>query len=126
MASTYKGLPLFNSGPHRFALRREGQLVVPEFTVNGVGSGSLHYGLVELSVVVTGRLIAATDAALWALRDAITAQLLDPPTPGALIDHHGRVWNGMSFTRFEPADRTDRARDVSLAYTATFLRFHTL
>lgn len=125
MGSTFKNLPLFDSGPHRFAVGRQGQLVVSELSLGGLGSGSLYLGLVELSVTVTGRLVAASESALWALRDAIAAQLVDPPAPGTLVDHHGRAWTGMSFVRFEPADRTDRGRVWSLAYTAVFLRFKT-
>src|SRR5690349_17593874 len=112
--STFKGLDLFGSGPHRFALRKQGQLVVPELSLGSAVSGSLYLGPLETCVVVTGRLVAADDAALWALRDAITAQLLDPPAPGTLVDHHGRTFSDMSFITFEPADRTDRARVVSL------------
>lgn len=125
MASSFKALNLFGSGPHRFAVKKQGQLVVPELTLGSAIAGSKYLGLLELSVVVTGRLVAATDAALWTLRDAIVAQLLNPPTPGTLIDHHGRTWTDMSFVSFEPEGRTDRGRQVTLAYTATFLDFNT-
>jgi len=125
MASTFKNLGLFDSGPHRFAVLKQGQLVVPELSQGIPDSGSLYLGPLELKIVVTGRLVAASETALWALRDAITAQLLHPPTPGTLIDHYGRTWTDMSFSAFEPADRTDRGRTWSLAYTATFIDFKT-
>jgi hypothetical protein len=125
MASSFKGLNLFGSGPHRFAVLAQGQLVVPELRLGNVLSGSRYLGPLEVEVVVTGRLSAASDAALWGLRDAVTAQLLNPPAPGTLIDHHGRTWTDMSFVRFEPGDRTDRGRLVTLEYSATFLDFNT-
>ena len=123
MPSSFKSLDLFGSGPHRFNLGPEGQALQSELFLPTPNSGSLYRGLVELEVIVTGRLIAASESALWTLRDAITAQLLDPPAPGTLIDLHGRTWTDMSFIRFTPADRTDRARTTSLAYEARFLRF---
>jgi len=120
MPSTFKSLPLFNSGPHRFSLGPEGQKLISEFPPT-LASGSLYLGLLERRVIITGRLIAESEAALWTLRDAITAELLDPPAPGTLTDHHGRSWPDMSFVRFTPSDRTDRARLISLPYTAEFL-----
>src|SRR5689334_19350412 len=104
MSSSFKGLDLFGSGPHRFAVGRQGQALVSELFQTPPASGSLYVGLVELEVLVTGRLLAASESALWALRDAITDELLDPPAPGTLIDLHGREWDDLSFVKFTPAD----------------------
>ena len=123
MPSSFKGLNLFGSGPHRFALAHQGQALSSELFEPTPASGSLYRGLTELQVVITGTLIAASESALWTLRDAITDQLLDPPEPGTLIDLHGRTWADMSFIKFTPADRTNRGRVVSLAYEARFLKF---
>lgn len=123
MPSTFKSLDLFNSGPHRVAVARQGQAIQSELFSTPPASGTRYLGLVELQVIITGRLIAATESALWTLRDAITAQLLDPPAPGTLIDLHGRTWTDMSFITFTPADRTDRGRVMSIAYEAKFLNF---
>jgi hypothetical protein len=123
MPSSFKSLDLFGSGPHRFAVGREGQVLSSELFLPTPGPGTLYRGLAELHVTITGRLVAATEPALWALRDAISAELLDPPAPGALIDLHGRTWADMSFVGFTPGDRTDRARGISLPYEARFLRF---
>ena len=125
MASSFKGLDLFGSGPHRFAVKKQGQLVVPELSIGGAISGSAYLGPLEPAVIVTGRLVAADEAGLWTLRDAVAAELLDPPDPGMLVDLHGRAWNDMSLVTFEPGDRTDRGRVVSLSYTAVFLDFRT-
>jgi hypothetical protein len=123
MSSTFKGLNLFGSGPHRFSVWRQGQALQSELFLVPPMPGTRYLGLVELRVTVQGRLVAPSETALWALRDAITAQLLDPPEPGTLLDLHGRAWMDMSFVRFRPGDRTDRGRVRSLAYTAQFLRF---
>ena len=87
------------------------------------GPGSVPLGLLELDVIVTGRLVAASESGLWFFRDAIVAELMHPPTAGTLIDLHGRTWTGMSFITYQEADRTDRGRVVSMAYTAVFRRF---
>lgn len=136
MASFFNSLGLFNSGPHRFGHRAIGELVVPNAALNPVQPGSIAAGPLELVVVVTGRLVASSESALWTLRDAIAAQLTDPPVTATLVDHHGRSWNDMSFVRFEPLEpgggggsaggsggRTDRGRVRSLAYRAVFIRF---
>lgn len=121
--SSFKSLDLFGSGPHRFTLARQGQALQSELFSIPPAAGTRYLGLVELQVIVTGRLIAANEAALWSLRDAVTAQLLDPPAPGTLIDSHGRSWPDMSFVGFTVADRTDRRRGASIAYEARFVKF---
>lgn len=126
MSSSFKGLDLFGSGPHRFSLGKRGQLVVADFALGGFDAGSVPLGLLELDITVRGRLVAAGEAALWSLRDTITAQLLHPPTPGTLVDPNGRAWSDMSFVSFTEADRTDRGRVRSIAYTALFRRFNSL
>lgn len=121
--SSFKSIDLFGSGPHRFAVGDQGQALTSELFETPPAPGSRYRGPVELRIIVTGRLIAANETDLWMLRDAITGQLLDPPTPGLLIDTHGREWPDVSFVKFTPADRTDRGRVVSLAYEARFLKF---
>src|SRR6185436_3185706 len=116
MSSSFKSLDLFGSGPHRFAVARQGQALTSELFATTPNSGTRYLGLVELQVIVTGRLVASDENALWTLRDAVTAQLLDPPAPGTLIDLHGRTWADMSFVGFSAGDRADRGRVVSLAY----------
>lgn len=124
MASSFKSLNLFGSGPHRFARRRQGITTLAYLALDDFQSGSFPLpGLIELDVVVTGRLVAASESALWTIRDAIAAQLLDPPAAGTLIDHAGRSYTGMSFITYTEADRTDRGRVFSIAYTAVFRKF---
>lgn len=123
MASSFKSKSLFNSGPHRFALARQGHLILQDLFFGVTTPGSTPFGLLELDVVVTGRLVAGSEAALWTLRDAITAELEETPTSGVLVDEHGRTWNEMVCIRYEEGDRVDRGRAWSLAYVATFRDF---
>jgi hypothetical protein len=122
MPSSFKGLDLFGSGPHRFASLREGTLVVTGFALGGSSPGGVALGLVDVEVRVLGRLVAVSEPVLWRLRDAIAAQLAFPPVPGVLVDQFGRRWEGMSLTWFEPAEKTDRGRERSLAYECAFRR----
>ncbi|MGD9791801.1 MAG: hypothetical protein AB7K52_16065 [Phycisphaerales bacterium] len=122
MSSSYKSLNLFDSGPHRFIEGPAGQDVYLNLRLGTPVSGSTSIGDAELAVTVTGRLVADEDTLLWSLIDDIKAQLDDWATPGKLIDHQGHEWLDISFVRFIPADRIDRGREVSLAYTAIFIR----
>jgi hypothetical protein len=121
--SSFKSINLFGSGPHRFSLSVQGEEVVPNYVLGNGDHGTYPVGPRELDVIVTGRLVAASESALWTLRDAIAAQLTDPPVPGTLIDNHGRSWSNMSFIRYEEHGPTDRGRVCSIAYTATFRCF---
>ncbi len=123
MPSSFKSIDLFGSGPHRFAVGAQGEQVLSNLRNPIPLPGSTPIGPLELVVKVTGRLVAASESALWALRDAITAEFAHPPVPGTLVDHHGRTWTGMCFVTFEEGDRTDRGRTRSVEYSATFLRF---
>ncbi|HZW10555.1 MAG TPA: hypothetical protein VFF69_11690 [Phycisphaerales bacterium] len=122
MPSSFKSKDLFGSGPHRFAQGRQGQVMLSWIALGTTQPGTLAIGLTELDVIVAGRLVAPNEAALWLLREAITAELQETPTPGTLIDLHARQWPDMSFIDYREADRTDRARFYSLSYTATFRR----
>ena len=126
MGSSFKGVDLFGSGPHRFSLDRQGHLVISAF--GGFGDFSpdtFPIGLVELEVVVTGRLVAASESALWTRRDAIVAQFEDSfePTPGALVDQAGRSFADMVIFDYVEDDRVDRGRAWSVGYEARFRRF---
>lgn len=126
MGSSFKGKDLFGSGPHRFAMGRQGQLLVRDLDFGGLTPETFPIGLEELTVKVVGRLVAASESGLWVLRDAVVDELLDPPTAGELIDLHGRSWADMSFVRYVEADRVDRGRVWSVGYEAEFRRFTTV
>jgi hypothetical protein len=122
--SSFKGLNLFASGPHRFQVGREGRRVISYAAVTGDPStpGSFVSGDHELRITVTGRLVASTEPALWALRDAITAQAASTATAGTLDDGRSRTWPDMKLLTFTPESPTDRGRRVTLPYTAEFGR----
>ncbi|MFI4898389.1 MAG: hypothetical protein ACIARR_11245 [Phycisphaerales bacterium JB059] len=127
MGSSFKGLDLFGSGPHRFVMGRQGLYAVPLSVVSGdpAQAGSSWFGDLELEVHVLGRLVGESEGALWALRDAITAQAESSNTPvaGTLVDGHGRAWDSMSLYRYEETGPTDRGRVWSVGYVARFRRF---
>ncbi len=81
-----------------------------------------EYGALEWDVLVTGRLVAPSDAALWTQRDAIQASL-DAKGLGTLVDLHGRSWATMFFSRLTFDEATDRGRVVSIGYVAQFHKF---
>lgn len=123
MSSSFKvGLTthdLFGSGPHRFSESRQGNYLAFDDFSGETGA----VALLDFDVLVTGRLVADDDEDLWDLRDAITDLFSVPPPKGTLTDHHGREWEDVEFVRFEPADRVDRGRRVSMGYVATFRKF---
>ena len=121
MASTFAGLSLFESGPHRFAMGRFGRhFLEPDRGVNTAPT-TWDREQAEVTVLQTGRLIAPDDAALMTLVDAIRNEA-ELPRTGTLVDHHGRSWDTMTMLRFEPDDRVDRGRVVSLGYSALYRR----
>jgi len=120
MASSFKGKDLFGSGPHRFGQARQGHLMMSWVALGTIQPGTVALGLVELDVTVTGRLVAASEAALWTLRDAVVAELQESPTTGTLVDLHGHSWTAMSFIDFREGDWTDRGRVWSMGYEAVF------
>jgi hypothetical protein len=122
MPSSYNSLDLFGSGPHRFQEGRRGQVWLEPEQQAPAGDSTQLLGERELEVVVTGRLVGASESALWALRDVVTDELTDPPTTATLEDQGGRQWSDMSFLDFRAADRVDRGRTYSLAYRALFRR----
>lgn len=122
--SSFKGQAIFSSGPHRFQIGQQGTYVLTSGALGSPGPNTYPSGSRELDIVVTGRLVAASRAALDTLRDAVTAQLLDPPTAGTLVDGGGRSWADMSFIFYEERTPVERGRAWSIAYTATFRRFN--
>ena len=122
MASTFAGFALFNSGPHRFAPGRLGRLVRGPFQTALELPYSVDEGVLELVIVQTGRLVAASNGALWALVDAVRTRV-EAPTTGTLVDHSGRSWAGLTLYRLELEDRVDKGRVWSVGYRVVYLKF---
>lgn len=120
--SSFRGLDLFGSGPHRFEVGRMGRRVVSYAAVAGDPTvpGSFTAGDQELRVTVRGRLVASSESALWALRDAAAAEAASGAPAGTLDDGRGRSWAGVKMLSFATDGPTDRGRAFSVGYTAEF------
>jgi hypothetical protein len=101
---------------------KRGHLLTLNFFNLSSGGGSTAQGLTDLDVVVEGRLTAATESALWALRDAIAAQLTEVLAPGTLADNSGRNYANMSLVTLEEQEERQIGRVFSIGYVATFRR----
>lgn len=125
MASSFDGVDLFGSGPHRFGIGLRGVETQPRWRVTGnnAHTGTLPLGDREFDVLVTGRLVAATESALWALREAVSGKAVFATGAGVLIDNTGRSFANMWFIEYAEADRVDRGRVWSMGYTALFRDF---
>jgi len=119
MASTFAGLSLFDSGPHRFSIRGVGRHWLDPDQGQNSAAQTWDRAVRELQVEQRGRLIGADEADLWSQVDAIRAQA-ELPRTGTLVDHSGRSWPGLTMLRFEPEDRVDRGRVVSVGYRVVY------
>ena len=122
MASTFAGKSLFNSGPHRFAIRRVGRLTRGPFATPLDLPYTTDEGVRELAIFHRGRLVATTNLSLWSKIDLIQTEA-EAITVGTLIDHQGRSWSDMTLIRFEPSAWIDRGRVFTMTYEALYLRF---
>lgn len=118
--SSFKGLNLFGSGPHRFEHGPRGQLITIDFFGGDPGGGSTAQGLIDWTIVLRGRLTASGESALRTLRDAVIAQLQATPTPGTLIDENGHSWANMTFVRYTEDGPVNKGRVWSVGYEAVF------
>lgn len=122
MASSFLSLPLFNSGPHRFDAGPVGRLTTAPFRGSNFVPATRDDAVLELTITQTGRLVAASEAALWTLYDAIRA-VAEGVTAGTLVDHSGRSWASMRLVSFDAAGPVDRGRAFSLGYRCVYRRF---
>lgn len=120
--STFAGLGLFNSGPHRFAVKAVGALWVPALALDPLQVRVEVFAVnLEMQIRQTGRLTALTEPDLWAQVEAIRVRA-NARTLGTLVDNTGQVWTGMTLLTFRPEEQVDRGRLFSLAYTADYVR----
>lgn len=120
--SSFKGVDLFGSGPHRFSVGPMGQTLRERSFLFGSPSefGKIPVGALDLEVFVSGRLIADDDAGLWSVVDVIDQQLVSFTPSGELLDGRGRSWSAMYLVGFEMDEGFSRGRRVSVGYTASF------
>lgn len=121
MASTFDGLSLFDSGPHRFSIGTVGRYL--RYPYAGDASiGQIQVELVrELVIVQRGRLVGATASSVWGQLSSIRT-LAEQARTGTLVDHEGVIWTGMTMVEMRHADRMDRGREASMGYEITYVR----
>ncbi len=124
MPSMYNGSPLFASGPHRFEMQRRGQTEIlpgkPATIQTQPNPKWVQIGLVQLSVTVRGRLVAASEDDLWTLRDTITGALTATSSGGTLEDGSGQSWTDMWLVGYTEKGPVDAGRAWSIGYEAVF------
>ena len=124
MAVTFRGKNLFASGPHRVQYPERGQLLQLGSRILGFNEldGRVAIGNVEIELLVTGRLTAATEPALWTLRDAIIAESDFDLSPADLVDAGGRTWTDQRLVRYIEDGPAAQGRVWSVGYQAQFIR----
>ena len=124
MPSMYNGAALFDSGPHTFVMQRYGQTEVTPGTSPTLQSQPqakwLQLGLVQLSIAVRGRLVAASEEDLWTLRNALSGAITSTPSTGTLEDGNGQSWPNMWLVRYEEKGPVEIGRTWSISYEAVF------
>ena len=130
MAITYNDSAIFGAGPQRVLVGPRGAAAE---SVGGERSpkqaGSVVVGPLEETVVVRGRLVGATHAAVESQRAALASAAKAEGPPAKLTDSFGRTWNDMLFVRVtfgagSPgrgiSEGFEAGRDVSLSFEAEF------
>jgi len=121
MSSTIAGQSLFGSGPERFVVRPVGTLFLPPLALDALQVTTTPLTALEVWVVQTGRLTAATDAALWDQVELIR-QRAEERLTGTLVLPTGRSFADMTLLRLAPESGVEHGRMVSLAYRADYIR----
>lgn len=121
MPATYKATAYFSSGPHRFRIGNTGRVLFPPFSPNNGGDVSVDVATRELRIFQTGRLTAATEAALWTLWTTLRA-VAEATSAGTLVLHSGKSFTDMHMVRFESMGPIDRGRLFSMPYEIEYLQ----
>lgn len=123
--SSFQGVDLFGSGPHRTVLGTRKQQVVALAAIvqQPDEPGSVSTGDRDWEIVIRGRLVSETAAGLWTLQQAVIARAGFDAGEGRLIDTLGRVWDGVRLVEYEEEERVLPGRVWSVGYTATFRNF---
>ena len=117
--SSYDGLDLFSSGPHRFSLPGV-KLRTTEATAPGIdGVRLVNLGRDVKRIEQKGRLVAENAEDLIALRDAISA--VCDGRKATLIDSFGGEHVNMVIVSFVTAERIDIGGHFSLGYEINYV-----
>ena len=131
MAVTYGDIAIFGTGPQRVLVGPGGAELRKRWEANASPkqAGSVVTGQLERTVIVRGRLIGATHAAVETQRATLESAAKAEGPPAKLTDSFGRTWNDMLFVRItfgvgSPGRGTsegfETGRDVSLSFEAEF------
>jgi len=121
--ATFRGLSLFDSGPHRVRLRLAGRLYLPPLVGDNQLTSTLDADKAELELEQTGRLVSSTEPSLWSLVDAIVAES-EGTSVGTVALDGGQSYAGMRMLRFLPGEAVDRGRVFSVGYAIEYRRFN--
>ena len=131
MAVTYGDAAIFGSGPQRVLVGPAGADLRRRSEANASPkqAGSVVVGPLERTVIVRGRLIGATHAAVESQRATLESSAKAEGPPAKLSDSFGRNWNDMLFVRVSfgtgspgrgTSEGFEAGRDVSLSFEAEF------
>jgi len=121
--SSFRGVDLFGSGPHRTRLGKRFLRKLPLSVVlsnSPEESGLVVVGDGDFEIEIAGRLVAASESTLWGLRSAIIGQVRESLGTGTLVDTFGRTWEGVRLSEYVEDGRVDVGRSWSVGYVATF------
>lgn len=113
--------PVFVSSPLQVSVEPKGMQLVSRRALGVPGAGSVIVGSLESGIVVTGRLQAGTLAQLLDEISAVNLTLGDSTEPGQLVDDAGRVFDNITFVRFEQTGPIVYGRVVSVPFRARFV-----
>lgn len=116
----FRGLNLFGSGPHRAGTGPRALSLVPNYQFGEPGAGTTLVGALEWEVIIEGRLMASTRAALWSLRDAFTDLINSEPEHGKLVLDDGRQFESMTLVSYTENGPVVPGRAWSVGYKAVF------
>jgi len=113
--------PVFVSSPLQVSVEPKGVQLVSRRALGVPGPGSVPVGPLESGILVTGRLQAGTLAQLLDEINTVNLTLEESSAPGQLVDDAGRVFDNVTFVRFEQTGPIVYGRVVSVPFRARFV-----
>lgn len=122
MGSSFQGVDVFEDAVQRFQEVPRAVQLLENARIDPTSAGTVPTGLMNLRVIVRGRMRATTEDALWRKCEQVSSLATFPVTTGRLEDGHGRGWDDMGLVSVTFGETIDRGREVSVAFVATFLQ----
>ena len=121
MSSTFAGLQLFDSGPHRFMLTHVGRAVAPPRREMNVTNFTENYAVRELEIEQHGRLVADKIETLSGIIESIRMHA-ELGTRGVLVDTQGMTYQDMTLVGFTMREPIAVGRMLSVRYSVRYIR----